>query len=321
MDANLYREVMEWKRRRPPEAWKTPRDTKSWFRPQGYTQPEVCLRGDMAANRAAWTGDVRRDLWLWTRNTNPIVAMCYSHPLHPITRLERYYILLLQILLFGYIAITLTHINSCETYFSAHGDCDEVDFAVEHAEALIGNRASMYCCELSTQALTHVHRALTPAENRWWAGAFSIYLPLIGLTAAVTLLNVVLGQLWFLLAGCPCFQRSPRRHWWEFLGSMVLLLFGIIPFAHIWWLLTFFEGKYLITAYRFLVVKLIAVSGSTLVQTAAFAVLWRAEMYANRGERLFVSVHDTRAYLLAASATAAGAPHADITVEVKGVCL
>ena len=333
MDADLYEQVMAWKRKRPPDQWHTPRDTDAWwFRPQGYTQPEICLRADMAANKAAWTGDMRRDLWLWTKNTNPIAALCYSHQLHPISRLERCFILLLQILLFAYIAIVLTRMDTCETFLTARGACST------HVGVGVLNEArglSSDCCAWSTLALARMRHALEPAAHRWWAGALAIYLPLLGLTAAVTLLNVVLSQLWFLLAGCACCQRSPRRHWWECVGSTALVLTGVAPLAHIWWLLTFFAGQYLATACRFVVVKLVAVCGSTLVQTVAFLVLWRAEMYGDRGQRLFVSAQDTRAFLTggsisscrvgssssSAAAVVAPHPHAASTVSVRTACL
>ena len=41
--------------------------------------------------------------------------------------------------------------------------------------------------------------------------------------------QIILGQLWFLLAGCQCCQRSNHRTKWELVGNLVLLLFGLGP--------------------------------------------------------------------------------------------
>ena len=303
MDARLYERAITWKRRRPSSEWLTPRDTGSWFRPQGYTQAEILMRSDMAANKAAWTGDVLRDLWLWTKNTNPIVALCCSHPLHPISKLERVYILLLQVLLFAYIAILLTRMDRCSSYLADHGSCSAQE-EVARAVSLVPSGAPpgppahepAGCCELSTQTLLRLDHALDPAAHRWWAGTFSIYLPMIGLTAAVTLLNVVLGQLWFLLAGCPCFQRSPSRNWWETVGTALLLLFGVAPLTHLTWILMRFQGHYVDAAFHFVKIKLVAVTGSTIVQTIVFIKLWNAEMNGARPARLFLTVDDMRSY-------------------------
>ena len=54
-------------------------------------------REDFAKNKMRWVGEFWADLWYFSINTNPFLAMCYSHPLHPVGRTERYIITLFQV--------------------------------------------------------------------------------------------------------------------------------------------------------------------------------------------------------------------------------
>jgi len=310
MDARLYKLAYERKsgtsleltRRRPSMLGR-------------LTQAELFLRCDMAANKAAWTGSMLQDLWLWTKNTNPLIALCASHKVHPVSRLERYYIFFLQVLLFAYVAIELTRIDVCDQWFASHGDprvaCGHQDvllFNPHPRDDYHGIPASSFCCVPNMRLLLSVQHSLDPDRHRWWAGTYAVYLPIIGLTAVATLTNIVLGQLWFLLAGCQCCQQSVNRTHWEWLGVVVLLAFGLGPLTYLVWMLAFFHGRLLSTAYSFVWVKLLSVLGSTIVQTTAFLILWRAEMDGTRGDKLYLTVHDVNAYLAAeGSHTATGA--------------
>ena len=94
----LYQRAVSWKQGRQLDQERH----GSKFR-KGFTEAELLMRCDMAANKVAWSGDFWGVLWTWTKNTNPIVALCNSLPLHPISRAERLFILFLQLLLFTHL--------------------------------------------------------------------------------------------------------------------------------------------------------------------------------------------------------------------------
>ena len=47
--------------------------------------------------KSRWVGRFWWDLWYFSINTNPILALCLSHPLHPVGRKERYAISAMQV--------------------------------------------------------------------------------------------------------------------------------------------------------------------------------------------------------------------------------
>ena len=63
-----------------------------------YLPAELKLREDFARNKMRWVGEFWSDLWYFSINTNPFLALCYSHPLHPISKTERYVITLFQVM-------------------------------------------------------------------------------------------------------------------------------------------------------------------------------------------------------------------------------
>ena len=295
----------------------------------GLSQAELCLRCDLGYNKAAWTGSLRDDFWLWTKNINPLVALRGSHKLHPVSRAERMYIFGLQLVLFAYVAIVLTRIDVCDDFLARQDamksampslrDDEDVQSALcskisVHSLHLINtdlyndfqdSSASEFCCEIHMRLLVRTSRALDPEHHRWWAGTYSVYLPVIGLTAVATLLNVFLSQLWFLLAGCQCCQKSASRNLWEWCGNIILIAFGVAPLTYIVWLLAYYEGRLVDTLYHFVLVKSFSVCGSTVIQSVVFLWLWRAEMDGRRGaEVFFLTVHDMHAFYRQARANA-----------------
>ena len=127
----------------------------------------------MAANKAAWTGHFLSDLKLWTMNSNPIAALCYSHRVHPISRAERYYILFLQVLLYLFVAIMLTRIDICEAFLEDHRcrvDVTSKTIAAtvintDYVNAFHNSSRGTYCCELSMQSLLSVSHAMDPESH------------------------------------------------------------------------------------------------------------------------------------------------------------
>eukprot|EP00929_Paragymnodinium_shiwhaense_P094084 TRINITY_DN54505_c0_g1_i1.p1 TRINITY_DN54505_c0_g1~~TRINITY_DN54505_c0_g1_i1.p1 ORF type:complete len:436 (-),score=76.37 TRINITY_DN54505_c0_g1_i1:199-1506(-) len=57
-----------------------------------FHEEEFALRQDLAYGKLRWYGNWLEDLWCFLRNNNPVFSICYSHPLHPISRSERYFI-------------------------------------------------------------------------------------------------------------------------------------------------------------------------------------------------------------------------------------
>ena len=63
------------------------------------------------------------------------------------------------------------------------------------------------------------------------------------------------------------------------------------------WLLRFFVDDLLNTFYRFLVVKLISSTGSTIFQTLIFNCLWRRDMRPGCQQSFYVSYNDIRDFM------------------------
>jgi hypothetical protein len=57
------------------------------------------IQGDLAENRALWTGSWLADYVFWIRNNHAILGVCAHHPLHPYSTLERMWVLVLQVVL------------------------------------------------------------------------------------------------------------------------------------------------------------------------------------------------------------------------------
>ena len=133
--------------------------------------------------------------------------------------------------------------------------------------------------------------ALDPAAHRWWAGTFSIYLPMIGLTAAVTLLNVVLGSSGSARR-LPAFSARPAatggRRW-----ALRYCCRGRA--AHAPGVDTHAFRGTMSTRVPFVKIELVAVTGSTIVQTIVFIAVERRDER-HSAARLFLTVDDMRSY-------------------------
>ena len=127
MDAGTYEEILgqhgsmgsisHW-----PEELVTPQTLQTHMSiPKGthqrrggqYTASELKLREDFARNKFRWVGEYWKDLWYFSINTNPFLALCYSHPLHQVGRKERYVITLFQALFVMIVACGLSEAQDC----------------------------------------------------------------------------------------------------------------------------------------------------------------------------------------------------------------
>jgi hypothetical protein len=207
--------------------------------------------------------------------------------------------------------VQLTRVHVCDAYRRALAEANPclyvADALVSDLTASLVNpdplndyaneTTSDYCCSISMKRLDDFYASLRPASNRWWAGAMlADSLQIAGLTALVTMLNIIMGQVWFLLAGCQCCQRSRYRVSWERSGNFVLLMSGVLPATYILWLVHFFMGDLPHAFFSFLEVKLLSATGSTIFQTLIFNCLWRRDMRPGSTSRYYVSYHDVRSF-------------------------
>lgn len=324
MDEDLYKAILELKKGRRMDTTKR----------KGFTETQMKMRVDMAANKAAWYGHFFPDLWMWTRNTNPLLALWFSHRLHPINKLERHYILMLQILLFAYIAILITELDDCDAWHEKHPFVCAENFTIYYLNPdLIENikngkywesvqlsanytpeyRVDEYCCSAGNLVLLKVYDSFKLSNT-----AVAEWIPIVGLSAFLTALTIVLSQVWFLLAGCQCCQESRHRTRWEFLGHVILFLFGLAPLTYIVWLMTFIidEMQFGETLLRFLLVKFLSIAGTTIVQTLVFILLWTSDMKGSRNH-FNVTVEDLKNYLTHHDDVVQNEPESDAAVVIR----
>ena len=71
------------------------------------------LRLDLCRLKLRWTGNWLKDLWIFTANTNPVLAIIYSHPFHPISRKERILITAMQMVFIMNLACVTAESAAC----------------------------------------------------------------------------------------------------------------------------------------------------------------------------------------------------------------
>eukprot|EP00928_Gymnodinium_smaydae_P048156 TRINITY_DN32188_c0_g1_i1.p1 TRINITY_DN32188_c0_g1~~TRINITY_DN32188_c0_g1_i1.p1 ORF type:complete len:442 (-),score=57.00 TRINITY_DN32188_c0_g1_i1:245-1477(-) len=80
-----------------------------------YTEAELKLRTDFSRNKCVWVDSFKEDLWYFLINMNPVLTMCYSHPLHPISRRERFIVYGLSFVFVGLVSVAVAHGEVCFT--------------------------------------------------------------------------------------------------------------------------------------------------------------------------------------------------------------
>mmetsp|Transcript_50235 Transcript_50235/g.150012 ORF Transcript_50235/g.150012 Transcript_50235/m.150012 type:complete len:391 (+) Transcript_50235:42-1214(+) len=219
-----------------------------------FSPAEVRLRQDFASNKVRWYGLWRKDLMCFLRNNHPIVALWWSHRLHPVSKASRWSAFFMQFLavLFLSCAVTEGHacimcgIRSC----SQTSACAHIPHAaLEHgknATAWVASHPQVsFCCACRVVGIY------------WFLDTFGrLGGPLYAVCANISFTVIV-----FQLIMCLCVQHhGPRvREGGEMLGKAGLLvmaagmLYGtptlmcFIAFNHLGWQLvaTFLAGKIL----------------------------------------------------------------------------
>jgi len=245
-----------------------------------YSSAQMMLRRDMAANKVLWYGDYSKDLWCFSRNINPVLALFYSHPLHTVTRGERIFITILQVVFILMISAAIPRTRLC---IAGGFDCT--------AWIVYQTDETAFCCTVEQLGLTW------SLENLYIAGIS------IGGSVYSTVANIIFAvTLYWAGASCACIQHlsPPKRRFGEFLGHvllLVVLLVMILPTYR--FLVASIRHAYLDDLiFTFFVNKPLTLSLTTLWQTFLFSVLWwhsnRAHDHEDR--KYYVTVDDYWAY-------------------------
>eukprot|EP00928_Gymnodinium_smaydae_P016136 TRINITY_DN16014_c0_g2_i2.p1 TRINITY_DN16014_c0_g2~~TRINITY_DN16014_c0_g2_i2.p1 ORF type:complete len:385 (+),score=31.82 TRINITY_DN16014_c0_g2_i2:99-1253(+) len=267
-----------------------------------YTEAEAKLREDMVNNKAAWCGSWRQDVFYFFRNTNPVLALFYSHPLHPISRLERCFIYFCNFFVINAMTIAVlgtqqcTACNldqACKSYKGLHGllpsfgvrtdDLPDItcSYVVHetHYGVAIPNVLSIapdqralrvQCCSMHMVGLLQAFDA---------GGVVAAWV-------VTSCFNVLHTILFFQLLMCQCSVGKPRwaRRVLEWIGRAIVMLLvswrlpkciqgiRILAGRGLWWW----------PFYNYVVVKSISWAGVTLMNTIAFSYLYWKQMRSSR---------------------------------------
>lgn len=169
-----------------------------------FTHDGFLLRQDMAFGKVRWYGIWHKDLWCYLRNNNPIFSTCFSHPLHPVSRVERLFLYSTIIIFKLSLSILVTRAGQCVEdglTTCAIARSQETSFDVDTLEL---------CCTSSELGMTF----------------FMVHLgQRVGATVYSLLGGIVYAVSMFQFVACPCAQHhesEKRRHGLERTGYMVV---------------------------------------------------------------------------------------------------
>lgn len=302
MDAGTYEEILNW----------MGRDTQRPMNETEFSEPELLLRLDMARNKAVWVGNFREDLWYFMINMNPILATCYSHPLHPITRRERLLVYFFSLVFMWMVSVWASLGDLCTkcdgidgapkgdvclqcnnyltamTEFDRHFACTKVDktcwryiidqtgFAElsDETDTYWGNHntAGEYCCQAFKFKALYV------------LDAFREFGPLqidIGPFVYCFLMNCAFSIISFQLMMCGCVQsRSTRcRHIGEAIGYICFAsMAASVVFLSRTAVLDVIRHKQVLkTVWNVCCAKLASWLGASIFNFAVFCVLFKIQ--------------------------------------------
>lgn len=286
MSADTYRAVLEGHGRM---------DT-STFREHGpddeYTQEQLYLRQDFSKNKAVWVGDFSKDLWYYLSNINPIVAAFYSHPLHPISRVQRWIVYAISVVFVSNVtgAITLSsecqlcNADSSENYTEncnepvplycehLHNDTDHY-FQIQNLTKYESWRLPMFCCRSRRWGAL------------WFLDTFGDYGPVLFSFLA----NLVFSLTCFQLMMCPCVQQQSMsaRKCGETVG--ILFFFVVALMTYLWaWRLPgdlFRLHRLVEMAETFALTKLLSWFGASIFNVSLFCLLFWLQKPKAQGSR------------------------------------
>lgn len=247
-----------------------------------FTEEELKVRQDMAKNKAVWCGEFRRDLWYYLINMNPILASCYSHPLHPISRNERF-------LVYGLSFVFVTNVAAATSLASA---CQVCHYAGCHSgvrlncSSLDVNWTRTNQTRFELDVMPHFCCASDDFGALWFLHHFGDF----GGTMYNFLANVIFSLTCFQLMMCPCVQsRSKRaRHIGEIVGVVLFVLIAIVTFGSMNGLYQrVYEIKHYFprAAWYFISSKFISWAGASVFNVAVFCLLFHIQRPKTEGSR------------------------------------
>lgn len=180
-----------------------------------FTEEGFRLRQDLAFGKVRWYGEYPKDLWCYLRNNNPIFSICYSHPLHPIERWERYYIYLTIIIFKMSLAVLITRAAGC--IGDGATTCSEAREMIVQAKEAGEHDAPWHLCCLCSRL--GIRFAMQHLGTQWGA---RLYLLVVGALYAV---------ITFQFAACSCASRyhsTKKRHWMERVGHAVIAIITLV---------------------------------------------------------------------------------------------
>lgn len=247
-----------------------------------FTPAELAVRQDFVKQKAQWFNDWRKDWWEFTRNFNPVLTLCYVHPLHPITRRERTMVYCVQVLLALYVSSFLALGEVCS-------ECD-IGCASDSSEPIFNSTGNMLsdcqptkmlddeedlCC--SHFSVRTAKRILERTPVLYIFGS-SYY---IAGALYSSLYNLVFALISFQLMLCGCVQNmSPQaRKRFQYLGYTVFFCIG---FALLWnnipLIPYLFElNKIISVVLNFVITKMFTAIGMGLWGTFLFHTLWNLQ--------------------------------------------
>eukprot|EP00928_Gymnodinium_smaydae_P057344 TRINITY_DN40595_c0_g1_i1.p1 TRINITY_DN40595_c0_g1~~TRINITY_DN40595_c0_g1_i1.p1 ORF type:complete len:427 (+),score=56.46 TRINITY_DN40595_c0_g1_i1:70-1350(+) len=270
------------------------------------TQEQSCLRQDMARGKAVWSGKFWMDLWCFLSNTNPVIALLWSHPLHPISRWER---VLVNMLSFPVIMHTLALIEigrtcqMCNLRGCAEGVVPEgigklAFVAFESPIDIYAKRglSNVYLqCKSDGADIMHGHIDLVnDALVRSWLGGSCCFASLLGLfsfsyefsflTPQMTeflycvVANAIFTLTCFQLMSCACVQAGStrRRRLGEFVGRLVfaLLAVWVVFRTKRLFYFVFVRNLQWIAIKQIVITKLLSWLGATVFNLLIFPVIF-----------------------------------------------
>jgi len=239
-----------------------------------YTDAELKLRQDLVANKMRWYGDWRKDLWCFLRNNNPVVSMCFSHPLHPVTRKERLFAYFLMALNALYCASAISEAKDC---ISCSGDpC---------------NGGGSTCA--SDAHMVDPAGIVPPGQYGWIVDHFCCTCQRVGIMLFLRRLGSYGGSIYAVVSNClvtivifqsmmcACLQQlDPRRRelgkmiGFLIVGAIAAALLGLAPLLVYY---TYMRNNLMSLLGAFVVGKLGAWVFVTVLNVCAFTVMWKAE--------------------------------------------
>lgn len=245
-----------------------------------YSQPELRLRRDFFKNKCVWVGEFWEDMWYFLININPVLAMCYSHPLHPISRGERFMVNGLSFFFVGIVAVACAQgyeCTVCDVCLDCHIDgCYSYNVTCIRDFERVTNRtlpseswASSFCCQAERWGVLLIQRTFDFGHIQLGAFMYAF------------LANCVFHTVCFQLMMCGCVQQQSKRarKFGERVGYVLfaLIALGTLLMSRRWFTWVVAVGHLPSATVTFLTAKLTSWLGTSILNIVAFVVFFKIQ--------------------------------------------